>query len=320
MKIVVTGGAGFIGRRVVRAIVARGVPVVVVDHAPAPAAIVALTAESPQVEFLDTDVSDPDAVMEIFRRHPGATHVIHLAYLMSAEVEADPLLGAKINVVGTTAVFEAAARNELARVVFASSEAYYGAHQGDYGDRDVVEDDGCGPARHAFIYGVMKQLNEFVGGKYAAKRGLGIACLRPPVVFGHGRKHGSLLWSEDLISGPALARPVELPFPPETTDCWLYVDDCAEQLVRLALAPSLDHFAYNAGGESVRAADLAGLIRRWMPDAEIAFDARQPPTPFIERMDGRRLAAEIGFVPRPLAEGVRAHMNEARAAAGLDPV
>ena len=42
--------------------------------------------------------------------------------------------------------------------------------------------------------------------------------------------------------------------------------------------------------------------------------------PFIERMDGRRLAGEIGFAPRPLAEGVRAHLNEARTAGGLAPV
>ncbi len=140
------------------------------------------------------------------------------------------------------------------------------------------------------------------------------------MVFGHGRKYGSLLWSEDFISGPAVGRAVCLPFPPETTDCWLYVDDCAEQLVRMALAPSLEYFAYNAGGASVRAAELAALIRRWMPEAEIAFDADKPPTPFIERMDGQRLAGEIGFTPRPLAEGVRAHLNEARSAAGLDPV
>ena len=319
MKIVVTGGAGFIGRRVSRAIVARGIPLVVVDTAPA-AVIEALAADSGAVAFLETDVSDPEAVMEIFRRHGDATHVIHLAYLMSAEVEADPLSGAKINVVGTTAVFEAAARHGVTRVVFASSEAYYGAHQDDYGDREVVEDDGCGPTRHVFIYGVMKQLNEFVGGKYAARHGLGVACLRPPVVFGHGRKHGSLLWSEDFISGPALGRPVTLPFPPETRDCWLYVDDCAEQLVRLALAPRLGHFAYNAGGESARADELAVLVRRWVPEAEIAFEADKPPTPFIERMDGRRLAVQIDFSPRPLADGVRAHLNEARTAAGLGPV
>ena len=166
----------------------------------------------------------------------------------------------------------------------------------------------------------MKQLNEFVGGRYAAKHSIGIACLRPPVVFGHGRKRGSLLWSEDFISAPALGRPVRLPFPRETRDCWLYVDDCAEQLVRLALAPELSHFAYNAGGESLEASELAALVRHWMPEAEIAFDANEPPTPFIERMDGRRLVSEIGFAPRPLAEGVRAHLNEARRAAGLDPV
>jgi nucleoside-diphosphate-sugar epimerase len=101
---------------------------------------------------------------------------------------------------------------------------------------------------------------------------------------------------------------------------WIYVDDIAEQLVRLALAPRLAHFAYNNGGESVTAAELAGLVRRWLPDAQIAFDETKPGTPLIDRMDGSRLRNEINFTPRPLVDAVRAHINEARAAANLPPV
>ena len=91
------------------------------------------------------------------------------------------------------------------------------------------------------------------------------------------------------------------------------MDDCAEQLVRLALKPQLGHFAYNNGGETVTADELAALVRRWLPDAQIAFDETKPTTPLIDRRSGARLEEEIGFKPRPLVEGVRAHINEARA-------
>lgn len=316
VKFLVTGGTGFIGWRVVRNLLQRQIAVVAGELNPDAAAL----ARLPGAEVMALDVSDPGSVRAVFQKHPDITHVIHLAYLMSAEVEANPHLGASVNILGMINLFDAAVHQKLARLVFTSSETYYGASQLPYGDRDVTEDDFTSPANHHFTYGMMKVLNEFMAQKYVKKHGVSLACTRPPVVFGHGRKRGSVLWAEDFATLPAQGKPVTLPFPAHTRDCWIYVDDCAEQLVRLALKPQLGHFAYNNGGESVTAAELAALVRRWLPEAQIAFDESKPTTPLIDRMDGRRLEQEIAFKPRPLVEGVRAHINEARLAAGLKPV
>ena len=105
-----------------------------------------------------------------------------------------------------------------------------------------------------------------------------------------------------------------------TRDCWIYKSDCAEQLVRLTLKPQISHVAYNHGGHSVSAAEIADLVRRWFPGAQYHYEPDKPRTPLVDNIDGTRLAREIGYSPLPLAEGVRAHMNEARAEAGLDPV
>ena len=86
------------------------------------------------------------------------------------------------------------------------------------------------------------------------------------------------------------------------------------------MKPELAHFAYNNGGECVSAGQLADMVRRWMPDAQIQFDEAQPNTPLIDWQDGSRLINEIDFRPRPLVDGIRAHINEARVAAGLNPV
>ena len=110
------------------------------------------------------------------------------------------------------------------------------------------------------------------------------------------------------------------PFSAQNRDCWVYVDDCAEQLVRLALKPRLAHFAYNSSGHSIRAGDLANVVRRWVPDAEITFDESKPATPLVDDLDGRRMIEEIGFTPRPIEDGVLAHLNEARAEASLPPL
>lgn len=316
MKFLVTGGTGFIGWRVVRSLLERSLPVVVaeqnVNHK--------VLDRLPGAEVCELDIADASAVDDVFSAHKDITHGIHLAYLMSAEVEANPGRGVQVNLAGMVNLFESAVRHKLERLVITSSETVYGASQSPYGNRPVMEDDYCGPQHHFFTYGVMKILNEFMARKYLERHGLSVVATRPPVVFGHGRKRGSVLWAETFATAPALGQPVTLPFPSANRDTWLYVDDCAEQLVRLALRPSLSHFAYNNGGECVSGAQLADCVRHWIPDAEIGFDESNPPTPLIDWQDGTRLTEEIQFTPRPLLEGVRAHINEARAAAKLQPV
>lgn len=316
MKFLVTGGTGFIGWRVARNLLERGIPVVVGEKNIDQEAL----ARLPGAEICELDVSDDSSIRDAFKTHRGITHCIHLAYLMSAEVEANPRLGVEVNQLGMVNLFEATVREKLARLVFASSETFYGASQTPYGDRPVTEDDYCGLQHHFFTYGVMKFLNEFMAQKYAQKHNVSIVAARPPVVFGHGRKRGSVLWAEDFASAPALGKPVTLPFPSASRDTWVYVDDCAEQFVRLALKPTLEHLAYNNGGACVSAAQLADSVRRWIPDARIAFEEDKSATPLIDWQDGSRLINEIDFTPRSLSEGIRAHINEARIANGLNPL
>ncbi|MFM2296031.1 MAG: hypothetical protein RLZZ350_2444 [Verrucomicrobiota bacterium] len=316
MKFLVTGGTGFIGACVVRNLIARGIPVIIGEAKPDAAVAASLAG----VDVMAMDVSDERAVAAVFEKHRDLTHCIHLAYLMSAEVEANPPLGVKVNVLGMVNLFEAAARHKLARVVFASSETVYGASQQVYGNRAVCEDDFTSPSNHFFTYGMMKVLNEFMAQKYVAKHGISLACVRPPVVFGHGRKRGSVLWAEAFASNPAVGQVAQMPFSADSRETWIYKDDCAEQMIRLALKPQLAHFAYNNGGDCVSGYELAAAVRHWLPEAKFEFDESKPTTPLIDWQDGRRLVDEIEFTPRPILEGVRAHINQARIEAGLQPV
>jgi nucleoside-diphosphate-sugar epimerase len=265
------------------------------------------------------DVSDFRDVMAVFHKHPDITHTIHLAYVMGPLVDENTSLSTRVNILGMTHMFEAAVHHKLARLVFTSSETVSGPSQQPYGDRPVTEDDFCDPASHAFTYAVMKILNEHMGRRYVQRYGANIVCTRPPVVFGHGRKRSAVMWAEHFASKPAVGEPVTLPFGPETRDTWIYKDDCAEQLVRLALKPKIAHFVYNNGGHCVTVGQLARIVRKWIPDARINF-ADGAGTPLIDHQDGARLIREIDFVPRPLEEGVRAHINEARLSSGLPAV
>ena len=323
MKFLVTGGMGFIGQSVVRNLLARKIPVVAADQSADPQALGTVSnlaaSTAANFDFVPMDVGDFRDVMNVFHKHPDITHAIHLAYVMGPLVDENTALSTRVNILGMTHMFEAALHRKLARLVFTSSETVYGPSQQPYGDRPVTEEDFCDPASHTFTYAVMKLLNEHMGRRYVELHGASIVCTRPPVVVGHGRKRSAVMWAEHFASKPAIGEPVTLPFGPATRDTWIYKDDCAEQLVRLALKPKLAHFAYNNGGQSVTAAELAAIVRKWLPGAQIHFSPG-PGTPLIDNQDGTRLIHEIDFTPNPLEQGVRAHINEARASKGLPAV
>jgi len=324
VKFLVTGGLGFIGQSVVRNLLQRGIPSVSADRVADGEAIAALSdaADCTNTRFdaLPMDVSDFRDVTSVFHKHPDITHAIHLAYVMGPLVDENTSLSTRVNILGMTNMFEAAVHRKLARLVFTSSETVYGPSQKPYGDRPVVETDFCDPASHTFTYAVMKLLNEHMGRRYVERHGADIVCTRPPVVFGHGRKRSAVMWAEHFASKPAVGDIAKMPFGPETRDTWIYKDDCAEQLVRLALKPKLAHFAYNSGGRCVSAAEIAAIVKRWIPGAQFEFAAASSGTPLIDNEGGDRLIHEIDFMPRPLEAGVRAHINEARLEAKLPPV
>jgi UDP-glucose 4-epimerase len=322
-KFLVTGGLGFIGQSVVRNLLQRGIPIVAADQSADAGALASLrtaaTRTGASFDSVFMDVSDFRDVMDVFHKHPDITHTIHLAYVMGPLVDENTSLSTRVNIVGMTHMFESAVHHKLSRLVFTSSETVSGPSQKAYGDRPVTEDDFCDPASHAFTYAVMKLLNEHMGRRYVERYRANIVCARPPVVFGHGRKRSAVMWAEHFASKPAVGQPVTLPFGPQTRDTWIYKDDCAEQLVRLALQPKLAHFVYNSGGHCVTAAQLAAIVRKWIPDAQVNFTDGAG-TPLIDHQDGTRLIREIDFAPRPLEEGVRAHINEARLTAGLPTI
>ena len=322
-RILVTGGCGFIGRRVCRTLLERDIPVVILDSQPLQSAVDQLRRSRPGLPedhliVAEADITELEQVESVFKSR-DITRVIHLASLLTAGVEEDLVLAAEVNVVGTVNILDAATRHHMQRVILACSEAVYGDGQARYGEQPVREEDFCPPLDHHFAYGPMKLLNEFMGRKYADLYDLSVACLRPSIVFGFGRGGGGQSWAEVFATNPAVGKPAALPFPGDNRENWIYVDDCAEQLVRLALKPELDHYVYNSGGETVTAAELIEQVRRHLPDADISVDEAKPHTPLIDDMDGGRLQREIDFRPRPLSAGLLAHIDEARQAAGLEP-
>ena len=128
------------------------------------------------------------------------------------------------------------------------------------------------------------------------------------------------MWADDFATLPALGKSVRLPFPKDNKDCWIYVDDCAEQMILLALKKNLSHFVYNTGATTVTGCELAAIVRSFLPDSEITFDETASYTPFIDEQDDLRIRSELSYVPRTIESGILCHINEARSAHGLPTI
>ena len=317
MNILVTGGLGFIGSKVVLQLLKRNISVIVADvdieknRSKLENNINKIGKDKNLIKYEKLDITNYQNVEKIFQDY-NLDSVINLAYGIGAICEENPLLASKINIVGTTTIFEMIVKYKIRRLVFASSETVYGANQEFFGNKAVTEDDFSGIDNHFFTYGVMKLLNEFMAEKYIKRHGCSIAYTRPSVVFGYGRQNTALNWAEDFAAKPALDKTAHLPFSKKNKDSWIYVDDCAEQLVRLMLKDKLNYSCFNTGSETVDGHEIEKTVKKIIPNADLVFDENIKSTPLIDDQNDERIRKEIDFTPRSFEDGVRCLIKDAR--------
>ena len=317
MTVLVTGGLGFIGSKVVLQLLKKDIDVLVTDldivknKDKLESNILKIGKNKDKVKYQKLDITNYKEIENIFQNNK-IDSVINLAYGIGTICEENPLLASKINIVGTTSIFEMIVKYKIRRLVFASSETVYGANQEFFGNKAVTEEDYSGINNHFYTYGVMKLLNEFMAEKYIKKHGCSIAYTRPSVVFGYGRQNTAINWAEDFAAKPALGQAAHLPFSKKNRDNWIYVDDCAEQLVRLALKETLNYSCFNTGAETLDGSQLEAIVKKIIPDAEIYFDENVKSTPLIDDQNDERIRKEIDFNPRSFEEGVKCLIQDVR--------
>lgn len=299
-RFLVTGAAGCIGAWVLRNLVREGVPVAALDRDTRHHRLPLLLSEDEiaRIQFLQGDISDYAAV-EYALKESHATRVIHLAALQLPFCKADPVAGARVNVVGTVNVFEAAKRLGLKSVVYASSTAVYGTSE-EYPDEPLAHDAQLKPHSH---YGVYKQANEGTGWVYFHDDGISSIGLRPYVVYGAGRDQGMTSTPTKAILAAAAGRPYRISYGGRY--CFQYGDDTARAFIQGARAENQGAEVFNLGGASVSTADVIHAIEMAKPSARglITFD--DVPLPFPPEVDNSALAAAIGPLHfTPLEQGV----------------
>ena len=311
MSIMVTGGTGFIGARVVRKLVERGQEVVCFDMAPPRGSL------QPYLDRIDVyrgDITQMPHLLEAVNTH-RVDKIIHLAALLPPDTEDRPHFGMLVNIQGANNVFEVARWTGVQRVVYASSIAVYGVQE-TFGNRPLTEDDQPSPVN---VYGMTKAANDFAASTYADRYGLDLRGVRICTVFGHGRVTGMTgMIGGLLMSLPAVGKPISLPFHQDEASPMIHAEDAAEILVRVALSDSLKHRIYISGGHLATVKDVADLVRGFIPDAQITTGDRVVPHVYL--VDSSRMLADIGYEMPPLRVRVLEHINEARQEAGLPAI
>lgn len=311
MAIMVTGGSGLIGGRILRLLTERGEDAVNFDAAPPRPNAPGAATDAP---FYRGDITQLPHLLDAIKAH-NVRRVIHMAALLPPDTEDRPHYAMAVNIGGANNVFEAARWASLDRVIYASSIAVYGVQE-TFGDRPVNEDDLPAPAN---LYGMTKAANDFAAARYSDLYGLDLRGIRICTVFGHGRTTGMTgMIGGLMLSLPAVGKPVNLPFSPDELSPMIHAEDAAEIFVRAALAERLNHRVYISGGHLCSVGDMADIARGIIPDARIATGDRR--VPHIYRVDSSRMLADIGYEIAPLETRIRQHINDARQEAGLPPI
>jgi len=305
MAILVVGGTGFIGPRLVRRLVARGESVVCMDVNATPS-----FGDPLPVPVLRGDVTRFDDVMRtVLEVKPE--RLINLAYGLGAG-EGNPHQVMRLDVLGMDNCFEAARLAGVRRVVYASSVAVSG-QQENFGSRAATEDD---PTYGTSQYAMHKIFNEFQARKYIKNYGMSITGIRPANVTGPDKIRGSVDHVQIMVDA-ARGRPVHLP-KKGLMRLLIHVEDMAEIFARVLLADAPRHALYNSGGIPASLGELADIVRGFLPDARITFaeeGGREDSGNYL--VDNRRLTEEFGIELPGLHTRVLEVLNDIRRAEGL---
>lgn len=287
--VLVTGAGGCIGSWALALLTRAGAKAVALDLVPdtrRPRLLMS-EAELGRIDWLAGDVADFEAVLHACKQS-DARAVLHLAALQVPFCKADPMLGAKVNVVGTVNVFEACRQLGIQRLAYASSIAAHGAMEGH---RTMPT-----------LYGAYKYCNEETAKVYSQDWGVHSVGLRPGVVYGVGRDQGLTSKTTVAILAAAAGRPYDIPFCGPVS--WLHAGEVASAFLAGLSKPHDRAVVFDINGATATVEESIALLQRLAPSAKITCSGSALPFP-MELSDApvRAYLGDYGSVP--LESGIR---------------
>jgi UDP-glucose 4-epimerase len=301
MKVLVTGGSGFIGSHVLDLLAATGHEPVVLDLVP--------SRHHPPETYATIcgDITDREVTRRAVR---GCDAIIHLAAVADVnDVVADPVRADNVNAHGTEVILEAARREEVGRMVYGSTIWVYG----NAGAEEATEETPLPLPSH--LYTATKLAGEMYALSYNAMYGAGHTILRFGIPYGPRARPAAVVPSFVLRAqrGEALA----IAGDGRQARHFVYVEDLAAGIVA-ALSPQAAGQTFNLVGEertSVR--EIADAVCRLVAPVPIVHVPERPADVRLGRVSGTRAAAGLGWTPSVhFEEGLERYVDWLAAANG----
>jgi UDP-glucose 4-epimerase len=258
-RILITGGAGFIGTTLARRLVDEN-EIVAVDNLHRDALSGTELGEHPNFRFHEADVLDAETLATIAR---GATHIVHAAAIAGVDTVIEmPVRTMRVNLIGTYNALEAATAtlDSLERFLDFSTSEVFGQQAVNVREGHVTTTGSVGEAR--WTYAVSKLAGEHMAHAYHDELGLPTATVRPFNVYGPGQIGGGAIRA--FIEAALAGRDLTIHGDGSQIRAWCYVDDMVDALLLCLERPEAVGQTFNIGNprSTVTILDLAQRIKR----------------------------------------------------------
>jgi nucleoside-diphosphate-sugar epimerase len=292
--IMVTGGLGYAGQYIVRALARRGDRVISYNRDYSEAALA-------NVAMVQGELYDIPRILRILRAEQVSA-IIHTAAMSHPDLSIDlPITTVAANVEGTVHLLEAAKLAEVKRIVNFSSETIYGHVDGPVSEKT--------PPDPTTPYGVTKVATEMFARVYNTLYGTEIVSLRISEIYGPGNKMPQIL--RDILKAVLAGRPFTMPAGGDHRFHFVHVEDIARAALAAVDCPKPPAAVYNiTGGGQWTLREAVAIIERLMPAARIEIG---PGHWHLDRQglwDISAAARDLGYRPAyTIEEGIRTYRD-----------
>lgn len=294
MNVGVIGGSGFIGSHVVDKLVDGGHRVTVLDI---------MTPHRPDVRHIHMDIVD------LSKSVVALTGYYDAVYLLAAmanvnDVFRNPVEAGQINITAVTNVLEAARRNQIGRVVLASTVWLY-----DMSDQtNVDESTPLNPALVKHVYTASKLAAESLCWAYARMYNVPITILRYGIPYGPRARAGTVL--ANFVQRALAGQPLLINGTGAATRNYIYVEDLALGNVAALQDAGRNQIFNLEGQEPVSVVQLAEIVKRFVGDVKIEFKESREGDFAGRRVVADKAKRELGWTPKVgIEEGVRRYVE-----------
>jgi UDP-glucose 4-epimerase len=302
MRVLVTGGSGFIGSHVVDRLTEAGHTPSIVDLVPSP------WHEDGEIETTIADLTDADAVRDAVR---GCEAIVHLAAMADVyQVVEEPRRTDAVNVRGTFHLLDAARTEGVERFVYASTIWVYGNAPGP-----EPHDEDTPLVLPPHLYTSTKLAGEMYCRSFETLYGLSTTILRFGIPYGPRARPAAVVPA--FIAKAQAGTPLTIAGDGSATRQFVYVEDLAEGVVASLASAGAGRIYNLVGEELVSVREIADTVRRVVAAVPVEYGPDRPADLTFGEASAARAADELGWRARTsFDEGVRRYVDWLTATSG----